>query len=58
MAQPLYSLLTATPFRLPNDPGDAAVYVRPVVVGAAINPSPLTQAKHTMIVAKFNCQKH
>ncbi len=34
-----------TPFRLPNDPGDATVYVRPVVTGEAIEPPPLDASR-------------
>ena len=42
IAGPLYSLLTVTPFHLPNNPGDVAVYVHPVVAAEAIDPAPLT----------------
>ena len=46
-----------TPFRLPNDPGDATVYVCPVVTGEAIEPPPLTRAEQARINVILNCQK-
>jgi len=68
MSQAMYSLLTATPFLLPNNPGDQAVYYGPrvpivdaagiAILDAAGNPTfvpqlPLNCATQAMIDARF-----
>jgi len=58
MARPLYSLLTNIPFRLPTNPGTAAVYIRPIVVGQPVNNAPLSRTEHASIDTLFNCRKH
>jgi hypothetical protein len=37
MTKELYALLTLNAFCLPNNPSDAAVYVRPIVAGQPVN---------------------
>ncbi len=49
----LYPLLTPTPFCLPNDPGDTAVYVRPIVAGQPVDPMPLTRTEQASIDTQF-----
>ena len=46
MARKLYSLLTNIPFRLPTNPGAAAVYVRAIVTGQPVNNAPLSRTEH------------
>ncbi len=68
MSQAMYSLFTPTPFRLPNNPGDQAIYYGPQVpivdaqgtpvLGAAGNPTyvpqpPLKCAAQAAINARF-----
>jgi hypothetical protein len=57
MAQELYALLTPTPFRLPNNPGDATIYVRPVVAGQPVDATPLTRMEQASIDTCFACAK-
>jgi hypothetical protein len=45
MARELYSLLTNIPFRLPTNPGAAAVYVRAVVTGQPVDNTPLSRTE-------------
>ena len=40
MARELYSLLTNIPFRLPTNPGAAAVYIRTTTLGQPVNNAP------------------
>ncbi len=58
MARPLYSLLTNVPFRLPTNPGAAAIYVRAVVMGEPVNNTPLSRTEQALIDTLFNCCKH
>ena len=46
MARELYSLLTNIPFRLPTNPGAAAVYVRATTLGQPVNNAPLSRTEH------------
>jgi hypothetical protein len=45
MAQELYALLTPMPFCLSNNPGDAAVYVCPVMAGQPVDTTLLTRTE-------------
>jgi hypothetical protein len=54
MSRALYGLLTATPFRLPNDPVPAAVYTR----ADPNNDTLLTLTEQASVDANFICQKH
>jgi hypothetical protein len=58
MAHELYSLLTNIPFRLPTNPGKAAVYVRAVVTGQPVDNTPLSRTEQALIDTLFNCRKH
>ena len=58
MARELYSLLTNIPFRLPTNPGAAAVYVRAIVTGQPVNNTPLSRTEQASIDTLFNCRKH
>jgi hypothetical protein len=57
MTRELCALLTITPFRLPNNPGNATVYERAVVDGKPVNTSPLTCTEQASINLLFNQQK-
>jgi hypothetical protein len=58
MARELYSLLTNIPFRLPTNPGAAAVYVRAVVTGQPVDNTPLSRTEQALIDTLFNRRKH
>jgi len=58
MAPELYSLLTNVPFRLPTNPGAAAVYVRATTLGKPLNNAPLSMTEKASIDTLFNCRKH
>ena len=58
MARELYSLLTNVPFRLPTNPGAAAIYVRAVLTGQPINNAPLSRTEQASIDTLFNRRKH
>jgi hypothetical protein len=58
MARELYSLLTNIPFRLPTNPGAAAVYVCAVVTGQPVNNAALSRTEHASIDTSFNRRKH
>jgi hypothetical protein len=58
MACELYSLLTNIPFRLPTNPGAAAVYVRAVVTGQPVDNTPLSRTEQVSIDTLFNRPKH
>jgi hypothetical protein len=58
MARELYALLMPAPFCLPNDPGNAAIYVRPVVAGQPVNATPLTRTEQASINTHFTCEKY
>jgi hypothetical protein len=58
MAQELYALLTPMPFCLPNDPGNAAIYIRPVVAGQPINTTPLMRMEQATTNMQFARAKH
>ena len=58
MARELYGLITNIPFRLPTNPGAAAVYVRAVVSGQPVNNAPLSRTEQASIDTAFNRQKH
>jgi hypothetical protein len=57
MARELYALLTPNPFRLPNDPGPNAVYVRPInPLNPVVVPDPsvpLTRTEQATIDTTF-----
>jgi hypothetical protein len=58
MARKLYTLLTTVPICLPVYPGDAAVYVCPVLTSKPVNNMPLTCTKQASINLLFKHQKH
>jgi hypothetical protein len=61
MAQELYALLTSMPFRMPNDPGPNAVYVRaldPENPNAQPDPALLTRTEQATIDTSFTRCKH
>jgi len=58
MARPLYSLLTKIPIRLPTNPGAAAVYIHPIVLGQPVNNAPLSRMEQVSIDTLFNRCKH
>jgi hypothetical protein len=58
MARELYSLLTNIPFRLPTNPGAAAVYVWAIVTGQPVNNAPLSRTEQASIDTLFNRRKH
>ncbi len=58
MARPLYSLLTNIPFRLPTNPGAAAVYVRATILGQPVNNAPLSRTEQASIDTLFNRRKN
>ena len=60
MARELYSLLTNVPFRLPTNPGAAAVYVyvRARVTGQPVDKTPLSRTEQASIDTLFNRRKH
>jgi hypothetical protein len=53
MARELYALLMLTPFHLPNDPGNAAIYVRLVMAGQPVNA--IKRMEQTSIDTHFAC---
>jgi hypothetical protein len=57
MAQELYTLLTPNPFCLPNDPGNAAVYVCPTLARQAGDNTPLNLTEQATINAQFTRKK-
>jgi hypothetical protein len=61
MNRALYTLLTPLPFRMPNDPGPNAVYVRavdPANPNAILDAAPLTKTEQGTIDMTFNRRKH
>jgi hypothetical protein len=58
MAQELYALLMPTAFCPPTNPGNVAIYVRPVLAGQAVNTTPFTRAEQLTIDTQFVCKKH
>ena len=58
MARELYSLLTNIPFRLPTNPGAAAVYVRATTLGQPVNNAPLSRMEQALIDTLFNRREH
>jgi hypothetical protein len=58
MARELYALLTLNLFCLPNDLGNAAVYVRPVLAGQPVDNTLLNQTEQATINTQFACKKH
>jgi hypothetical protein len=58
MARELYSLLTNIPFRLPTNPGAAAIYVRARVTGQPVDNTPLSRMEQASIDTLFNHRKH
>jgi len=58
MAHELYSLLTNVPFRLPTNPGAAAVYVHVRVMGQPVDNTPLLRTEQASIDTLFNRRKH
>ncbi len=53
IARELYSLLTNVPFRLPTNPGKAAIYVCAVVAGQPVNNAPLLRTEQASIDTLF-----
>jgi hypothetical protein len=49
MAQELYALLTPNPFCLPNNPGNATVYVHPVLARKPVDNTPLNGKEQATI---------
>ena len=59
MARELYSLLTNVPFRLPTNPGAAAIYVRARVTGQPVDNTPLSRTEQASIYTLFNrCKQY
>jgi hypothetical protein len=58
MARELYTLLTPTPFHLPNNPSNAVVYVRPALTGQPLDNTLLTRMEQATIDTRFACKKH
>jgi hypothetical protein len=58
MAQELYALLMPMPFCLPNDPGDAALYICPVMAGQPVDITLLTRMEQATVDTQFSCAKH
>jgi len=58
MAQNMYTLLTATPFRIPTTPGDTPTYLRAVLAGEPVDNSSLTQTEQATIDSTFAHRKH
>jgi hypothetical protein len=54
MARKLYALLTTQPFRLPTNPGAAAVYVRSQLPGQPVDNTPLSRMEQASIDSLFN----
>jgi hypothetical protein len=57
MAQELYTLLTPTPFCLPNNPGNATVNVCPTLAGQPVDNTPLMPTEQATINTRFACKK-
>ncbi len=58
MARELYALLMPMPFCLPNNPGNTAIYVRPVAAGQPVNATLLTRTEQASINTHFARAKH
>ena len=58
MAQNMYALLTATPFRIPTTPGDTPTYLRAILAGEPADNSPLTRTEQATIDSTFARRKH
>ena len=58
MAQNMYAMLTATPFRLPISPGDTPTYVHASLAGEPVNNTPLTRTEQATIDSTFARHKH
>jgi hypothetical protein len=58
MAQNMYALLTAMPFRLPISPGDTPRYVRAALIGEQVDTSPLMRTEQATINSTFARCKH
>jgi hypothetical protein len=58
MARKLYAFLTTSPFRLPTNPGAAAVYGRSQIPGQPVNNALLSRTEQASIARLFNCRKH
>jgi len=58
MAQNMYALLTATPFRIPTTPGDTPTYLRAVLAGEPADNSPLTRTEQATIDSTFARRKN
>ena len=57
MARKLYALLTTQPFRLPTNPGAAAVYVHSQLPGQPVNNTPLSRTEQASVDSLFNQRK-
>jgi hypothetical protein len=53
-----YALLTTMPFHLPNDPGDATIYVFLALAGQPVNTTLLTRMEQATIDTQFARAKH
>jgi hypothetical protein len=58
MAKELYVHLTPMPFLLPDDPGNAAIYIRPEVTGQSVVATLLTGTEQASIGTRFAHAKH
>ena len=58
MAQNMYTLLTAMPFRIPTTPGDTPTYLRAVLAGEPADNSPLTRTEQATIDCTFMRSKN
>jgi len=58
MAQNMYALLTATPFRIPTTLGNTPTYLRAVLAGEPTDNSPLTRTEQATIDSTFARHKH
>jgi len=59
MAQNMYALLTATPFRITTTPGNTPTYLRAVLAGEPTDNSPLTRTDQATIDCTFvHCKNY
>jgi hypothetical protein len=58
MAQEHYALLTPMPFHLPNNPGSATIYVRPVMARQPVDATLLKTTEQASINTRFARAKH
>jgi hypothetical protein len=58
IAREIYALLTPTAFRLPNNPGNVAFYIRPILISQAVNSMSLTRMEQVTFATQFTHKKH